>query len=349
MLKACCQSKALLRCIVAAAFIIGVFSPLSATARELDGSHGPTPLAPAVDPPSLSPLTSADHSTGGFSALSSFRLGRDEGTLDAAYPKYVVEPVVGFARDLARDYSTQFVFPFQFARRDPVDFLIGVAGLATLIVTDEATYDLLVPDDISEDDGLYKAAEKITKLADAGSSFPLVLGFFAVGVVAHSRREQETGVMLCEALVTSATWTELLKKTTGRERPRETGGEASDWTGPGGMFDDEAASDPEPRSFPSGHATGIWAVATIVAHQYSGHRVVPVLAYGTATAVCYSRMVVGAHWLSDVVVGGLIGYGCAKQVLSAHNDKRARSEDEGIHVGAYVSGGDKGISLRYNF
>ena len=270
-------------------------------------------------------------------------------TLSAFYPEYVNRGVVEFVKALGHDYSTQLQFPFRYARRNTAGFVIGAVGLGALILTDHVTQKILVPEDMTENGDAMRRAEQVSRLADTGSSYPLVLGFLGFGVLARSPRERETGVMLAEALVTSATWTFLLKEATGRERPRETDGRVSDWTGPGGIFDDEAARSAEPRSFPSGHSTGIWAVATILAHQYPAHKVIPVLIYGTATAVSYSRMVVEAHWLSDVVVGGLIGYGCAKQVLSAHRDRRMRSEEPRLRVGADVSGDYKGISLRYDF
>ena len=342
-------SKGPLRLIIPAMALIGMMWPLSALAGEPLASCGRTPLTPPLVPLSFSPRVSADRAVGTSSASSSFRIGGEDEIPRATYAERLNYALAGFAVDLARDYSTQITFPVRFARRDPVGLLIGAAGIGTLIATDEATYDLLVPDDLSEDDALYKAAEKLTKLGNTSSSVPLLLGFFGFGAIAHSERERDTAVMMCEALITSATWTGILKQTTGRERPRESGGEASDWLGPGGSFEDENGNTVEPRSFPSGHATGAWAVATVLAHQYPAHKIVPVLAYGTAAAVGYSRIVLGAHWLSDVVVGGLIGYGCAKQVMTAHDDKRLKSENEGLHVGAYVSGDARGVSLRYGF
>ncbi len=155
--------------------------------------------------------------------------------------------------------------------------------------------------------------------------------------------------MLFEALVTSATWTGLLKWLTGRERPRETGGETADWTGPGGIFDHEENREAKPRSFPSGHSSGAWSAATILAHQYPAHNIVPVIAYATAAGIAYSRMVVGAHWLSDVVAGSFLGYVCAQQVVSAHRQRRLQDEDPRLQFGAEIRGSYKGFRVEYRF
>jgi undecaprenyl-diphosphatase len=60
------------------------------------------------------------------------------------------------------------------------------------------------------------------------------------------------------------------------------------------------------RSFPSGHTTNNFAVATILilAYRRIGWCYVPV-----AALVAYSRIYVGAHWPSDVIVSSIYGIG----------------------------------------
>ncbi len=236
----------------------------------------------------------------------------------------VVTAATSFARNLTLDFAAQGTYPVRLARNEPRTFLAGVVGLAALISTDPVTRDAIASPSIRDRYG--RSAQEFSSYANGRNSAILFLGIGAVGVITKSDRERATGVMLAEAMITSGVWTEFGKRLTGRERPRETTGYGSDWTGPGAIFTDEQADDRSLASFPSGHATGIWAMATVLAHQYPAHRVVPVLAYGTAAAMSYSRMVVNAHWLSDVVVGGLIGYGCAKQVIGAHEERRAGNE-----------------------
>lgn len=61
-------------------------------------------------------------------------------------------------------------------------------------------------------------------------------------------------------------------------------------------------------SFPSGHTISAFAVATVVARRYSNHRWVPWAAYGLAGAIGFSRVTSSAHFLSDVIAGGALGY-----------------------------------------
>lgn len=59
-------------------------------------------------------------------------------------------------------------------------------------------------------------------------------------------------------------------------------------------------------SFPSGHATTIFALATVLA--FSGKNKYGALAYFFfATLVAYSRVYLGQHFMEDVLVGAMLG------------------------------------------
>jgi undecaprenyl-diphosphatase len=57
-------------------------------------------------------------------------------------------------------------------------------------------------------------------------------------------------------------------------------------------------------SFPSGHALNAFAIGSVIALSYP-FTALPVLAL--AASVAASRVVLGLHWLSDVLVGSLVG------------------------------------------
>ena len=73
----------------------------------------------------------------------------------------------------------------------------------------------------------------------------------------------------------------------------------------------------EGNSLPSNHTLNMFAAATVIALWF---RRWGVAMYGLAAAVAYSRIYVGAHWPSDVVVsmglGVLIGLGAVAVVRS---------------------------------
>jgi membrane-associated phospholipid phosphatase len=66
-------------------------------------------------------------------------------------------------------------------------------------------------------------------------------------------------------------------------------------------------------SFLSGHTIAAFSVATIMARRYGRkHRWVPIVAYGAAGLVGFSRLTLSAHFTSDVFMGGALGYAISR-------------------------------------
>lgn len=251
-----------------------------------------------------------------------------------------------FVETLGCDLATQGAYPFRLAKHEPVTFAIGAAGFATLVITDPITHDWIHSP--VEGTDFQKNAQSYCDIVTAKNAAIMVAGFGLVGIAADSRRERDTAVLLTRALITTTAWTGALKYLTGRERPRETSEYHSDWTGPSRIFA-EPDNDRKNESFPSGHSSNAWTMATVLAHQYPAHRIVPALAYTGAAAMSYARVVVNAHWVSDVVVGGLIGYGCARQVISSHDARRAGVSTTGWRLDVGVTGGQTEVGLSCRF
>ncbi len=133
--------------------------------------------------------------------------------------------------------------------------------------------------------------------------------FYLSGHMTNNAHARETGLLGAEALANTAITYTLIKTATGRERPLVGNGNGRFW------HYNRLGS-----SFPSGHASLTWAGATVIAHEYP-KRWVQVLAYGSATAVAFTRYSGRAHFPSDVVVGSAIGYLIGNHIFSAHHKK----------------------------
>lgn len=59
-------------------------------------------------------------------------------------------------------------------------------------------------------------------------------------------------------------------------------------------------------SFPSGHSSDAFAIATAISIAYPKWYII-IIAYTWAFTVAYSRMFLGVHYLSDVIGGALLG------------------------------------------
>ena len=64
------------------------------------------------------------------------------------------------------------------------------------------------------------------------------------------------------------------------------------------------AFDPDYASLPSGHATNIFALATVIAILWPRGRV---LLYSLAAWIAASRVLIGQHYVTDVVLGAILG------------------------------------------
>ena len=130
---------------------------------------------------------------------------------------------------------------------------------------------------------------------------------YAIGQLRKDSKMQRTALLAGEAMADAAIVQTVLKDTTMRLRPIRY--PASGW------FATSSSPTSYIRgngSFPSGHSIEAFAVATIIARRYRNHRWVPYAAYGLASVVGFSRLTLNVHFLSDVVMGGALGYSISR-------------------------------------
>jgi hypothetical protein len=130
---------------------------------------------------------------------------------------------------------------------------------------------------------------------DWGPAAAMVGLTWAYATLIDNSAGYEEGKAMVEAAAFSAVSTEILKVAAGRRRPFETA-KVDDWRHRG-------------SSFPSSHASITFAIGTVLAESGNDEFrwVRRVLGYGLASAVAYSRVHDGAHWLSDTVAAASLG------------------------------------------
>lgn len=72
-------------------------------------------------------------------------------------------------------------------------------------------------------------------------------------------------------------------------------------------------------SFPSGHTTSAFAIATIINSEFKDKKAVTIVAYSLATLTGLSRIHDNKHWATDVLAGAAFGYGMAKVIVNRNN------------------------------
>lgn len=137
-----------------------------------------------------------------------------------------------------------------------------------------------------------------------------VSGFALSGLALRDPKMTRTSVQIAEAVVLTKLITGAMKGTFGRTRPYAE-------TGPYELDLLAFASEHQKRSFPSGHTSRAFAIASVIAHQYDAWWV-EASAYSVAASVGMQRISSGNHWLSDVLLGGAIGYLIGQVVADDH-------------------------------
>jgi membrane-associated phospholipid phosphatase len=225
---------------------------------------------------------------------------REDKPAPIATPSPTPKPERRFFRNILRDQRAIWTSPFRLGRGDARWVApLGAATLA-LLVTDQYTGRL------SDDRRRISVSRDISEAGSIYATGGLAGAFYLAGRMTGNARARETGLLGAEALVNSQLAYSVLKNVSQRPRPTIDGAHAE-------FFDGG-------HSFPSGHATSAWALATVVANEYHDRRAVQVVAYGLATAVSASRYTARRHFLSDVLVGSAIGYGIGRYVYKTHHD-----------------------------
>jgi membrane-associated phospholipid phosphatase len=66
-----------------------------------------------------------------------------------------------------------------------------------------------------------------------------------------------------------------------------------------------ARPDGEPRAFPSGHAAGSFAAATVIQRHYGLKGAIP--AFGAAVLISGARLQANSHYPTDIIIGAAVG------------------------------------------
>lgn len=90
-------------------------------------------------------------------------------------------------------------------------------------------------------------------------------------------------------------------------------------------FEPFAFNDSGRNAFPSGHTSSAFAIAHVLS-SHAKHWGVSVFLYGSASLTAFSRVYDSKHWLSDVLVGGALGYLAAEWSLTRGRDSLSAFE-----------------------
>lgn len=199
---------------------------------------------------------------------------------------------VDYAKLLWDDTKETATGPLHWDADEWRNFGLITGGLAiTVAFLDKPIRDAAQRSRSSSADDFFR---NIEKFGTKQYGLPVLIGFYAVGAAADDYNAKTVALDGFSASVISSLTTSIFKGIAGRARPNSGLG-PHHWNPFGGD-----------QSFPSGHATGAFAFASVIAGHYDSPWVATT-AYTIASLVGVARIEQDAHWTSDVIAGGLIG------------------------------------------
>jgi len=218
------------------------------------------------------------------------------------------------------DIKQQWTSPLRLTRRE----WLGVGAFATIttgaILFADKPVNRFAVEQIRTNKSVVSASTYVTNFGGMYETYTLAaLG--AYGVLFKKDKEKTTTLLATQAYITGAAIETVIKYLTGRQRPSYydpvTGQNSHVFRGPFAHFLKKDNGSFE--SFPSGHTTVAFAAATVFAMEYREYRLVPIIAYGVATSIGISSIVQNQHWISDVIVGGALGFFTGRQVVNNYH------------------------------
>jgi membrane-associated phospholipid phosphatase len=172
---------------------------------------------------------------------------------------------------------------------------------------------------------------------------------FALGYLTGHPELTSLGKWSLQAIAVSGVATLLLKGVVGRERPYAAGGDIDNYSFGRGFGSNRFAS------FPSGHTSAAFAVASVLERgtvDSRAHQLVAIVAYASATGIGLSRMVDNQHWTSDVVAGAALGFISGLAIVRRGRNAQSAHPLSGIAAGlrhlSVAADPRNGIGLRFD-
>ena len=200
--------------------------------------------------------------------------------------------------NIALDQKDIFTSPFHVNRHNALEWLVPMAVTGALIASDTH-----IANAFENSRGQVRWGGRISNIGASYTLIPIVAGSYVYGAWRDNPKGREIGVLGTESLLDGLIVAGVLKEVFRRNRPDEKN--PGDFWGGG-------------TSFPSGHAIQIWAIASLLDHEYKHKRIVGITAYSLAGLVSTARIAARKHFASDVVAGGTMGWFIGRYVYDTH-------------------------------
>jgi membrane-associated phospholipid phosphatase len=212
-----------------------------------------------------------------------------------------------FPKNLGRTFAGVF------SRDNLTPLLFGVATTAAFSFADQQASSLIT--------GSCPSCGQAGQTLGGSALVPVMGAFFVAGRFAPQGRFRAASYDFAQALIVTEVYTGALKYTVQRERP------------------DGSNS----LSFPSGHASAAFTLATVADHHYGWKVGVP--AYVLASGIGLSRVEKNKHYLSDVIAGATIGVIVGRTVTRVNDEQPGKKRRLVVGPASDLHGAGVGLNV----
>ncbi|HET6266855.1 MAG TPA: phosphatase PAP2 family protein [Acidobacteriota bacterium] len=216
-------------------------------------------------------------------------------------------------KDFAKDVGGNLVGLF--SRRNLQGLFIGAGATGISSVYDDSIHNYLSKKDTSS-----FSASLGSQLGEPYVLIPTIFTMFIVGRHTDNTRFTNFSYSLAQGYIVNTIVVNSIKPAVGRERPDKS----------------------DNLSFPSGHATDFFMIATNI-DQYYGHKA-GFISYGAATFFAFARLKKDVHWLSDVFAGATTGFIVGR--TTSHRTGGAYQKEHFMSVMPLVNPADKTYAFK---
>lgn len=217
--------------------------------------------------------------------------------------------------------------PLRWEKKEWLVFSLATLGIGITALLDKPVFEAFRRHPHSTSDQI---ADLVQPFGSAYSIGILSL-FYLNGIVSENPKATAVAQDGLAASLIGQGISTVVKRIAGRSRPRDHQGTSSFRPFSGNT------------SFPSGHATQAFTVASVISTHYP-RPAVQAVSYGIAGLVGYARIVHNGHFVSDVAAGALIGTAVGKAVVHFNQKKRT-----GLQVNPLIDPDLRGLAVAWTF
>jgi len=228
------------------------------------------------------------------------------------------------------DGISYFTYPIGMSGKEWLTTAGIGAGIYLSIQNDKNVRNWIDTDVNQFDDNFWRAFEHygVIEYAEIGA-----IGTYAVGLFGNHGGTRKLGRMMFQSLSYSGLTAMFIRMIAGRKRPPLTSNH-TDFIG--------FTSNNRFQSFPSGHTTVAFAFSTVLA-EYFDSPWSRIGFYGLAGLAATERIINNEHWLTDVILGALIGIAGGVHVINEESKRENNSPKSKLTISPSFNG----INFRY--